>query len=214
MFADTSAALAGVLLLAVPGPETGQTGSCRSWAFAPAAARGPPPRLMRWLTCWKLAATITCAAAPGKWESSVRAAASSREILAAAETLASLVNENKVVIFSRGRSTATARVMNYFEELGIPYYALELENREDGAALQKALAVHTSGTFPLYANGCRKTLYATCLAMLSSVLTVRGIDSRLEGITSTRPFSSKGSTFKAEPPRLGRLTRPESLSTG
>jgi glutaredoxin len=79
----------------------------------------------------------------------VRAAASSREILAAAETLASLVNENKVVIFSRGRSTATARVMNYFEELGIPYYALELENREDGAALQKALAVHTSGTFPL-----------------------------------------------------------------
>jgi glutaredoxin-related protein len=131
------------------------------------------------LTCWKLATSITCAAAPGKWEHSVRAAASSREILAAAETLASLVNENKVVIFSRGRSTATARVMNYFEELGIPYYALELENREDGAALIKALAVHTSATFPLYADGGRKRLCATCLALLYSVLRVRGIDSRL-----------------------------------
>ena len=93
------------------------------------------------LACW---AAVALVAAPGKWEANARAAASSL----ATDTLASLVSENKVVIFSRGRSTATARVMHYFEELGIPYYALELDQREDGAALQKALAAHTSAAFP------------------------------------------------------------------
>ena len=70
------------------------------------------------------------------WEANARAAAANL----AAETFQSLIHENQVVIFSRSsRCSSCSRVKSYFEDLGIPYYALELDERDDGAALQKEL---------------------------------------------------------------------------
>ena len=92
-------------------------------------------------------ASAWSAAAPGstsKWEVAARGAATTL----AADTLASLVAEHTVCIFSRGRSQASARVRSHFEDLGIPYYELSLDEREDGADLQKALSSHTKLLFP------------------------------------------------------------------
>ena len=91
---------------------------------------------------WDAAVRGTEQASP-KWDAAARTAAASL----AAETLNSLVSENKVVIFSRGRSSASARVKSYFEDLGIPYYELALDQREDGPALQNVLASRTGSGF-------------------------------------------------------------------
>eukprot|EP00665_Eupelagonemidae_sp_cell47_P007846 gene7845-5668_t len=47
---------------------------------------------------------------------------------------------NTVVIILRSECPASRRIKARFEELGIAYYALDLERRDDGAALQAALA--------------------------------------------------------------------------
>lgn len=59
----------------------------------------------------------------------------------AQETLHSIIAENAVVVFSRARCSGSARIKTYLEDAGIPYYALELDQRHDGPALEKALAV-------------------------------------------------------------------------
>ena len=90
-----------------------------------------------------LLALASGVSAPGKWEVAARGAAASM----ATDTLASLIAEHSVVIFSsRGRSTTTERVKSYFEDLGIPYYELAVDEREDGADLQKAIASHRAAS--------------------------------------------------------------------
>lgn len=69
----------------------------------------------------------------------------------ATETLNSLIAENQVVIFSRSSGcSACQRVKAYFEDEGIPYYSLELDQRNDGDLLKKVLAAKT-GRLPLQA---------------------------------------------------------------
>ena len=74
----------------------------------------------------------------------------------AAETLSALVRENQVVIFSRsGSDSASRRVKTYFEDAGIPYYSMELDQRADADSLKKVLAERTgSGRTPaVYVRG-------------------------------------------------------------
>ena len=86
-----------------------------------------------------------------KWETNARGAATSL----ASETLSSLVAENQVVIFSKSNCWASRKVKTYFEDAGIPYYSLELDQRGDGESLKKALASKTgSGKTPaVYIRG-------------------------------------------------------------
>lgn len=74
----------------------------------------------------------------------------------ALETIAHLLSDNTVVIFSLSKGcSACRRVKSYFEDEGIPYYALELDQRSDGDALKAALAERTgsSKTPTVYIRG-------------------------------------------------------------
>ena len=61
------------------------------------------------------------------------------------DVLAQALADNTVVIFSMTACSACDKVKAYFEDEGIPYYALELDQRADGKALQGALAAHNNG---------------------------------------------------------------------
>jgi len=71
----------------------------------------------------------------GDWAKAAKGAADS----VAVETITSLVSENTVVIFSGSKCAQSKRVKSYFEDAGIPFYALELDQRHDGEALKVAL---------------------------------------------------------------------------
>ena len=75
------------------------------------------------------------AAVKSEWEMGAKGAATR----GAQDTIASLVSDNAVVIFSATRCGQCQRVKSYFEDEGIPYYALELDQRQDGDALKAAL---------------------------------------------------------------------------
>ena len=75
----------------------------------------------------------------GSWDVSASAQAF------ASDTLEDMIATNTVVIFSRTRCSSTERIHSYLEDLGIPYYSLHLDEREDGPALQRALAEYTEG---------------------------------------------------------------------
>ena len=82
--------------------------------------------------CWLLLLLESCAA---QWKVSAKEHANTL----AGETLRQVLTDHTVVIFSKASCSASHRVKGYFEDLGIPYYALELDQRVDGEALQKAL---------------------------------------------------------------------------
>ena len=88
---------------------------------------------------------------PSDWEVRAKGAA----VSFATETLQNLLRDNKVVIFSRQSCRASKRVKAFFEDEGIPYYALELDQREDGKALSEAVAERTgsSKTPAVYIQG-------------------------------------------------------------
>ena len=56
----------------------------------------------------------------------------------ARDELSSALSDNTVVIFSRLACKASQKVKTYFEDAGIPFYALELDGRADGEALRCA----------------------------------------------------------------------------
>ena len=57
---------------------------------------------------------------------------------------AHLLSDNTVVIFSLSKGcSACRRVKSYFEDEGIPYYALELDQHSDDDTLKAALAERT-----------------------------------------------------------------------
>ena len=59
----------------------------------------------------------------------------------ASETLSQALADNTVVIFSASsKCEKSSKVKELFEDEGIPYYALEFDNRGDGEALRLALA--------------------------------------------------------------------------
>ena len=93
-------------------------------ALLPLAARAPLP--------WS---------EPGKkntesWTTGARGAAKA----VAADEIARAISDNTVVIFSRTKCGGCDKVKGYFEEAGIPYYALELDTRADGEAIIGELA--------------------------------------------------------------------------
>ena len=58
----------------------------------------------------------------------------------ASDVISQALADNTVVIFSRSSCSGCQKVKEYFEDAGIPYYALELDTRADGEALKGALA--------------------------------------------------------------------------
>uniref|UniRef100_A0A6V3ZA13 Glutaredoxin domain-containing protein n=1 Tax=Prymnesium polylepis TaxID=72548 RepID=A0A6V3ZA13_9EUKA len=58
----------------------------------------------------------------------------------ASETVRDAVRANSVVIFSQSQCPLSEKTKAYFEDLGVPYYALELDTRADGSAVKQALA--------------------------------------------------------------------------
>ena len=58
----------------------------------------------------------------------------------AADVISQALADNTVVIFSRSACSGCQKVKEYFEDAGIPYYAMELDTRADGEALRGALA--------------------------------------------------------------------------
>ena len=62
---------------------------------------------------------------------------------AAADLLSEALADNTVVIFSRMACGASKKIKEYFEDAGIPYYALEIDARADGDALKGALHERT-----------------------------------------------------------------------
>lgn len=89
------------------------------------------------LLLWS-AIAVPSVVAPERWKSDPLGAS----VRLASDTLRQVLEDNTVVIFSRASCSASKRVKSYFEDLGIPYYALELDQRVDGTALQHALADH------------------------------------------------------------------------
>ena len=87
----------------------------------------------------------------GEWAKAAKGAADSVAI----ETISSLIAENTVVIFSGSKCSQSKRVKSYFEDEGIPFYALELDQRQDGEALKLALHERTgsSKTPAVYIRG-------------------------------------------------------------
>ena len=63
----------------------------------------------------------------------------------ASETLRDSIKSNAVVIFSSSQCAKSEKTKAYFEDLGVPYYAIELDTRADGAELKKALS-HATGS--------------------------------------------------------------------
>ena len=81
------------------------------------------------------------AAAPLPWSSSsTPPPPSSTARTLASELLSQALADNTVVIFSRQACSASGKVKTYFEDAGIPFYALELDARADGDALRGALS--------------------------------------------------------------------------
>ena len=96
------------------------------------------------------------AAAPLPWSSSsTPPPPSSTARTLASELLSQALADNTVVIFSKAQCSASRRVKSYFEDEGIPYYALELDTRNDGDALKGALHEHagSSKTPKVYIRG-------------------------------------------------------------
>ena len=63
----------------------------------------------------------------------------------ASETIHDSIKSNSVVIFSASNCPKSEKTKAYFEDLGVPYYAIELDSRADGAELKKALS-HATGS--------------------------------------------------------------------
>ena len=62
----------------------------------------------------------------------------------ASDVISQALSDNTVVIFSKTSCSASNKIKAYFEDEGIPYYALELDQRADGPALSGALAEHNT----------------------------------------------------------------------
>ncbi|KAL1510123.1 hypothetical protein AB1Y20_006455 [Prymnesium parvum] len=73
----------------------------------------------------------------------------------ALETVRHSVETNVVVIFSHSQCHRSERTKAYFEDLGVPYFSLELDTRADGAELKKALSELTGSRFvpSVFVNG-------------------------------------------------------------
>lgn len=105
---------------------------------APGRQRCPAPMRPRWLrlTLPPLMFAVASIAQDSSWDATARRQA----VVFAAQTLSDIMSVNTVVIILRSECPASRRIKARFEELGIAYYALDLERRDDGAALQAALA--------------------------------------------------------------------------
>jgi glutaredoxin len=94
-----------------------------------------------------IAATLVCSSAVApRWDPRSREAPKGERTAFALETLRQTIQENTVVIFSRAECKTSQRVKTYFEDEGIPYYALELDQRSDGDLLKTALAERTGSS--------------------------------------------------------------------
>uniref|UniRef100_A0A7S3F1Y4 Glutaredoxin domain-containing protein n=1 Tax=Haptolina ericina TaxID=156174 RepID=A0A7S3F1Y4_9EUKA len=77
-----------------------------------------------------------------------RRPSTSKALSPASLRVADVINANAVVIFSQS-CEASARTKGYFEDLGVPYLALEVDARADSVELKRALAEVTgSKTVP------------------------------------------------------------------
>ncbi|EGE80167.1 glutaredoxin 3 [Blastomyces dermatitidis ATCC 18188] len=54
-----------------------------------------------------------------------------------------IIAQNNVVVFSKSYCPYSSATKSLLNELGIPYYALELDEIDDGAAIQDVLAALT-----------------------------------------------------------------------
>lgn len=116
------------------------------------AMRSGRPRLIAAMLCLALLRGVDADPAGKRWAQSAKDAAKA----SAMETINHLLSDNTVVIFSVSSGcSACQRVKSYFEDEGIPYYALELDQRNDGAALKQALTERTgnSKTPTVYIRG-------------------------------------------------------------
>ena len=115
--------------------------------------RSPHPRLLLLLLFAGFVLPLAAADPDGgpAWQSAVKNAATQH----ARDTLNQALSDNTVVIFSKAQCSASRRVKSYFEDEGIPYYALELDTRNDGDALKGALHEHagSSKTPKVYIRG-------------------------------------------------------------
>ena len=110
------------------------------------------PRLLAAVLCLASLQGADADPAGQRWAQSAKDAAKAT----AMETINHLLSDNTVVIFSVSSGcSACRRVKSYFEDEGIPYYALELDQRNDGAALKQALTERTgnSKTPTVYIRG-------------------------------------------------------------
>ncbi|PRD20996.1 UNVERIFIED_CONTAM: Glutaredoxin-C4 [Trichonephila clavipes] len=83
------------------------------------------------------------------------------------EDIENYVKTNKVMIFSKSRCPYCHKVKELFKELGVEYFALELDTLEGGAQLQQAMAkkVGRSSVPQVFINeehvgGCDETVDA------------------------------------------------------
>ncbi|KAG2230084.1 hypothetical protein INT48_005086 [Thamnidium elegans] len=61
------------------------------------------------------------------------------EMVKAQEIVEELISNNKVVVFSKTYCPYCTKAKNLLKELGIEFYAIELDNEEQGAAIQQYL---------------------------------------------------------------------------
>lgn len=58
----------------------------------------------------------------------------------ARETLRHSIESNMVVIFSQSQCPRSEKTKAFFEDMGVPYYSLELDTRSDEVGLKRALS--------------------------------------------------------------------------
>ena len=75
------------------------------------------------------------------WESSPSPSAPARD--GALGVVDNMINENKVTIFSNSKCTSSAKAKTVLEDMGVPYLAIELDQRLDGQSLKAVLAERT-----------------------------------------------------------------------
>ncbi|GAA5804142.1 Glutaredoxin-1 [Helicostylum pulchrum] len=61
------------------------------------------------------------------------------EMVKAQEIVEELISSNKVVVFSKSYCPYCSKAKNLLKELGIEFFAIELDNEDQGAAIQQYL---------------------------------------------------------------------------
>mmetsp|Transcript_32926 Transcript_32926/g.96981 ORF Transcript_32926/g.96981 Transcript_32926/m.96981 type:complete len:166 (+) Transcript_32926:52-549(+) len=109
----------------------------------------------------------------------------------ASETVRDAVRANSVVIFSQSQCPLSEKTKAYFEDLGVPYYALELDTRADGSAVKQALAQLTGAkSVPrVFVNGqvsvggafsnCTERSLSPCRSLWTARRRINGDGSRI-----------------------------------